>query len=78
MWSDTYYAVKPFFMTEDGIQEGETFLVPCAAAGLRYADKLNDRLVGIIVFSRSMSLMFNGWNPAIILGVFGEVPEDAF
>lgn len=74
---ETYYAVKPFFRTEDGLQEGETFLVPCAAAGLRHAGKLNSRLVGVIVFSRSMSLMFNGWNPAIILRVFGEVPEEA-
>jgi len=68
----TYYVVQPFYKTEYAtIQAGIAFEVPSSSIGKKYADKLDDKFVGFILFSRSMCPWTGQYTDAAILGKFG-------
>ena len=63
----TYYVVLPFYWTDEGIQEGRPFEVLSASIAKRYANMIDDIMVGVVVFSRTGDPTTGEWDDAIII-----------
>lgn len=74
--SITYFVVQPFEVTERGTVVGEPKTAQSASGALSLARRLAEQ-GGAIAFSRSGSPDTGEFSDATVLGVFGEVPEDA-
>jgi hypothetical protein len=74
-----YYVALPFTrIDEDGLAPGEAVECTSAAAAVRRADALARRPpnIGAVAFSRQGSPDLGEFEEAIVLGTFGDVPED--
>ena len=69
----TYYVVKPYYMTREGVFEGRSIEVSCASAGKKYADKLDEQFVGFVLFSRTRCPWTGNYLEAEILCEIGVV-----
>lgn len=68
----TYYAIKPFYMIDEGLFEGQIFEVCSIKEGINYVKKLNDSFVGFILFSRILSPFTGQYSDAYIINSFGK------
>lgn len=74
-----YYVALPFTrIDEDGLAPGEAVECASAAAAVRRADALARRPpnIGSVAFSRQGSPDLGDFEEAVVLCIFGEVPED--
>lgn len=74
--SVTYFVVQPFVRTEDGLVVAEPKTAQSADAARAIARQAAGK-GGAIAFSRSGDPSTGEFSDARVLGVFGEVPEDA-
>lgn len=73
----TYFVVLPIVRNEDGdlvAEEGQE--APSACAAQRRAQALVGKKAGAIAFSRSGDPAAGEFDDAIILGRYGDAPED--
>ena len=76
MFTITYYVVLPFFRTEEGdLVADEPIQVPNAGAARRQAERVARAKGGAVAFSRTGDPA-REFNNAVILGRYGETPED--
>jgi hypothetical protein len=75
--SVTYYVTLPLIRTEDGVAPGEAQEMPSESAAIRRAEAMarNHPYVGAIAFKRSGDPGMGGFNDAVVLQTFGEVPD---
>jgi hypothetical protein len=73
-----YYVALPFVRVEGGLAPGEAFECPHAAAAIRRAEALAglEAHAGAVAFSRQGSPDVGEFEDAVILKVFGDVPDD--
>ena len=73
-----YYVALPFVRVEEGFAPGEAVECPHSAAAIRRADALAAREgnAGAVAFSREGSPELGEFEDAVILKVFGNVPDD--
>ena len=73
----TYYVVLPFFRTEEGdLVADEPIQVPNAGAARRQAERVARAKGGAVAFSRTGDPALGEFSDAVILGRYGETPED--
>jgi hypothetical protein len=82
MGAVTYFVVQPF--RQDVTRKGRSRLVPgearqvrSAADALRQAQRCAEGGGAAVAFSRSGDMSTGDFEDAVILGVFGPVPEEA-
>lgn len=77
MAQETYFAVQPFAPGKRGkLVPGQ----PVPAQGRDHAERLARRLAedgAAVAFSRSGDPALGEYDEAVIIGVFGDLPEDA-
>ena len=73
-----YYVALPFIHAEGGLAPGEAVECPHGAAAIRRAQALaSDKAnAGAVAFSRSGDPNLGEFEDAVILKIFGEVPDD--
>ena len=73
-----YYVALPFTQVDGGLAPGEAVECPHGAAAIRRAEALSRELryAGAVAFSRSGDPDLGEYQDAVILGCFGEVPEE--
>lgn len=73
-----YYVALPFTQVDGGLAPGEAVECPHGAAAIRRAEALSreSRYAGAVAFSRSGDPDLGEYQDAVILGCFGEVPEE--
>ena len=74
--SVTYFVVQPFENTDRGIVVGEAKSVQSAYSAVSLARRLAEK-GGAIAFSRSGDPASGEFSDATVLGVYGDVPDDA-
>ncbi len=73
----TYYVVLPFFRTAEGdLLADEPIEVPNAGAARRQAEWVARSRGGAVAFSRTGDSALGEFSEAVILGKYGETPED--
>jgi hypothetical protein len=73
----TYFVVLPFFRTAEGeLVADEPFEVREADRARRQAERVARSKGGAVAFSRTGDPSTGEYADAVILGRFGEVPED--
>lgn len=74
----TLCVVQPFEADGKGnVGPGQAYQASDGYTAVRKAQKLNDKVVGAIAFSRTGDMRTGEFDDAVLLGVFGAVPEDA-
>ena len=73
-----YYVALQFARTDDGLAAGEGVECPHAAAAIRRAQAMsgNEANAGAVAFSRQGSPELGEFEDAVVLGTFGDVPDD--
>lgn len=77
MGSVTYFVVLPIVWNDEGnlvVEEGQE--APNAFAAQRRAEALVGKKAGAIAFSRSGDPALGEFEDAVVLGRYGEAPED--
>ena len=77
MASVTYFVVLPFIRDVDGglvAEEGKE--APNGFAAKARARAMVGKVAGAVAFSRTGDPSMGDWEPAVILGRYGEVPGD--
>jgi hypothetical protein len=73
----TYFAVLPFSRTEDGDFLAEAAIeMRSAAQAKATASRMEAPERGAIAFSKTGDPQLGEWNDAVILGRYGDVPDD--
>jgi hypothetical protein len=73
----TYFVVQPFEMSAKGrYKVGQPVQAQSADQALRRAERLAKEQGGAIAFSRKGDPEFGDFEDAVLLGRFGEVPDD--
>lgn len=74
----TYFVALPFLRVEGGLAPGEAVECPHAAAAIRRAEVMSSKEpnAGAVAFSRSGSPELGEFEEAVILGTFGDVPDE--
>lgn len=75
---NTYYVVRPFILMQEGILSGPAQQVPSAACARRLGERIGGNVVGLLAFSHSYNPRLEEWDDAVILGIYGDVPEEMF
>lgn len=77
MSSTTYYVVQPFEMTKGGrLVPASPMPVQSGEQARRSAERQAATKAGAIAFSRTGDPETGDFEDAVILGAFGQVPED--
>jgi hypothetical protein len=73
-----YYVALPFVRVEDTLAAGQAVECPHAAAAVRRAEAMSydKENAGAVAFSRQGNPDVGEFEDAVILKVFGEVPEE--
>jgi hypothetical protein len=73
-----YYVALPFIHVDGGLAPGEAVECSHGAAAVRRAQALaaNKEYAGAVAFSRSGDPNLGEFDDAVILKIFGEVPDD--
>jgi hypothetical protein len=73
-----YYVALPFTHIEDGLAPGDAVECPNGNAAIRRAQALaSDKAnAGAVAFSRSGDPNLGDFEDAVILKIFGQVPDD--
>ena len=76
--SVTYYVALPFIRTEDGSAPGQAQECPGKSGAIRKAELMsrNPANTGAIAFKRTGDPSMGNFSEAIVLKVFGEVPNN--
>ena len=76
--SVTYYVALPFIRTEDGSAPGQAQECPGESGAIRKAELMsrNPANTGAIAFKRTGDPSMGNFSEAIVLKVFGEVPNN--
>ena len=76
--SVTYYVALPFIRTEDGSAPGQAQECPGESGAIRKAELMsrNPANTGDIAFKRTGDPSMGNFSEAIVLKVFGEVPNN--
>jgi hypothetical protein len=73
----TYFAVLPFSRTEDGDFLAEAAIeVRSAAQARSTASRMEGDGKGAVAFSKTGDPQLGEWQNAVILGRYGDVPDD--
>jgi hypothetical protein len=73
----TYFAVLPFSRTEDGDFLAEAAIeVRSAAQAKATASRMEGEGKGAVAFSKTGEPQLGEWADAVILGRYGDVPDD--
>jgi hypothetical protein len=73
----TYYAVLPFSRTEDGDFLAEAAIeVRSSSQARSTASRMEGEGKGAVAFSKTGDPQLGEWEDAIILGRYGDVPDD--
>jgi hypothetical protein len=73
----TYFAVLPFSRTEDGDFLAEAAIeVRSAEQARSTASRMEGEKKGAVAFSKTGDPQFGEWDDAVILGRYGDVPDD--
>jgi hypothetical protein len=73
----TYFAVLPFTRTQDGDFLAEAAIEARSADQARaIASRMGGTERGAVAFSKTGDPQFGEWEDAIILGRYGDVPDD--
>ncbi len=73
----TYYVVLPFFRTtDDELVADEPIEVSDASRARRQAERVARAKAGAVAFSRTGDPTTGEFEDAVILGTYGEVPDD--
>jgi len=73
----TIFVVQPFEMASGVVLPGQAYEVPTSNMALKKAEALNERVVGGIAFSRTGDPASGEFDDAVILGMFGSIPDEA-
>lgn len=74
----TLYVVQPFEADGKGrVGPGQAYQAPDGGMAVRKAQRLTEKVVGAVAFSRSGDLKTGDFEDAVILGIYGNVPEEA-
>jgi hypothetical protein len=77
MTSRTHFLVVPFFRTTEGdLVADEPIEVTDPARARRQAERVARATGGAVAFSRTGDPAIGAYQDAVILGCYGEVPED--
>lgn len=73
-----YYVALPFIPVEGGLAPGQAVECPNGGAAIRRAQAMasNEANAGAVAFSRSGDPNLGDFDDAVILKIFGKVPDD--
>lgn len=74
----TLHVVQPFEVDGKGrVGPGQAYQTPDGGTAVRKAQRLTDKVVGAIAFSRTGDVKTGEFEDAVILGMYGTIPEEA-
>lgn len=74
----TLCVVQPFERNAKGdVGAAQAYQASDAHSAMRKAERLNQKTVGAIAFSRTGDMRTGEFQGAVILGVYGTIPEEA-
>jgi len=76
----TLHVVQPFERTGKGkeqVRPAQAYQANDAGSAIRKAQRLNDKIVGAVAFSRTGDIKTGEFADAVILGIYGTIPEEA-
>lgn len=74
----TFYVVQPFLRRGAAdVVPGDAYEAPSASLAVKRAQALSAETVGAIAFSRSGDLSSGEFDDAVILGMYGTIPDEA-
>lgn len=74
----TFHVVQPFELRNgEDVVPGEAYEAASASLAMRKAQALDGKTVGAVAFSRTGDVSTGEFEDAVILGMFGVIPDEA-